>query len=587
MQPISRTEFLRYCLSIGALATLPPLAITAQPAPDDFFTSVVDANSAEVAQLLQTLTSPITDVRRRLGFDLANLAAGYSEPTSRYYQQAELVPAMEKIMRFLVQAQRPDGTLDIANLASPPDTGFVLEALCTAGKILLENPAPALTDVKALHKTFVVKAGEALRTGGVHTPNHRWVISAALARINALYPNPGYVKRIQEWLSEGVFCDSEGNYLERSMNYAAVNDRTLTAIGQLQKKPGLLDKVRQNLRLVYYHMEPDGELVTVDSRRQDQYAPVNMLLFYLDYHFYALHDNNPEWAALTQFIRTMPGFNTQVRRDLLASFREDPIFRKPLPTPKAPSTNYRQFFRHTNLVRIRRGNATTTLYGGNDLPLIIASGRSNSPNFFAFRKGAAILNYMRLSTDFFNTGYFHSEGITSDGDAYVLHRKQTSPYYQPLPAKFRKADGNYALTPSTDGRFWNKMDFAHRPQSNLNTLQTTVRLLEQDGQNTLAFSITGVAGIHVTLELCFRSGGQVSGLTSVGGSTDSYFLPEGTGEYRLGDDAISFGPGLYTHTKITNLGGEPYSSHFGSLHTDGIHVYLTGVTPLTYTLKIG
>ena len=587
MQTVSRTEFLRYCLSAGALVALTPLSTFAHAAPDDFYQSVVAANNAEVAQLLQTLASPITDVRRRLGFDLANLAAAYSEPTSRYYQQADLVPAMEKVMRFLVQAQRPDGTLDIANLASPPDTGFILEALCTAGTILLTNPAPALAEVKALHKTFVVKAGEALRTGGVHTPNHRWVISAALARMNALYPNPAYVKRIQEWLAEGVFCDSDGNYLERSMNYAAVNDRTLTAIGRLQRQPALLDKVRRNLRLVYHHMEPDGELVTVDSRRQDQYAPVNILLFYLDYHFYAIHDNNPEWAALTQFIRTLPGFDKQVRRDLLAAFLEEPIFKKPLPAPKAPSVDYRRFFKHTSLVRIRRGTTTTTLFGGNDLPLTIASGRSNSPNFFAFRKGAAILNYMRLSTDFFNTGYFHSEGITPDGEGYVLHRQQTSPYYQPLPAKYRKADGNYALTPSTDGRFWNKMDFAHRPQSNLNTLKTTIRATEQNGQNTLTFSITGVTGIHVTLELCFRAGGQVSGLTAVGGTTDSYFLPEGTGEYRLGDDTIQFGPGLYKHDRITNLGGEPYSSHFGSLRTDGVHVYLTGVTPLTYTLKIG
>ncbi len=587
MQTLSRTEFLRYCLSAGALVALTPLSTLAHAAPDEFYDSVVAANNAEVAQLLQTLALPITDVRRRLGFDLANLAAAYSEPTSRYYQQADLVPAMEKVMRFLVQAQRPDGTLDIANLASPPDTGFILEALCTAGTILLANPAPALAEVKALHKTFVVKAGEALRTGGVHTPNHRWVISAALARMNALYPNPAYVKRINEWLAEGVFCDSDGNYLERSMNYAAVNDRTLTAIGQLQRRPDLLDKVRRNLRLVYHHMEPDGELVTVDSRRQDQYAPVNILLFYLDYHFYAIHDNNPEWAALTQFIRTVPGFDKQVRRDLLAAFLEEPIFKKPLPAPKAPSVNYRQFFKHTSLVRIRRGTTTTTLFGGNDLPLTIASGRSNSPNFFAFRKGAAILNYMRLSTDFFNTGYFHSEGITPDGEAYVLHRQQTSPYYQPLPAKYRKADGNYALTPSTDGRFWNKMDFAHRPQSNLNTLKTTIRATEQNGQNTLTFTIAGGTGIHVTLELCFRVGGQVSGLTAVGGTSDSYFLPEGTGEYRMGNDTIQFGPGLYKHDKITNLGGEPYSSHFGSLRTEGVHVYLTGITPLTYTLKIG
>jgi hypothetical protein len=48
------------------------------------------------------------------------------------------------------------------------------------------------------------------------------VISAALARINKLYPNKKYIARIEEWLGEGVYIDSDGHYPERSRLYAGV-----------------------------------------------------------------------------------------------------------------------------------------------------------------------------------------------------------------------------------------------------------------------------------------------------------------------------------------------------------------------------
>ena len=576
-------------MCLGTAVSVPSLFVNAwvgERKDDDFYQKIVLANNSRVARLLDELKPEITEVRRRSGYDLANLAAAFCEPTSAYYQKEELLPYMTKIGRFLVKAQHADGTLDFGNLASPPDTAFILEPLCAAGTILNRNLSTALSEIKALLKEFIVKAGEALRLGGVHTPNHRWVVSAALAKINALYPNPAYIKRIHEWLSEGVFCDSDGNFLERSMNYSAVIDRALLTIGRLLPMPALYEPVRKNLGLVYYHCEPNGDLVTIDSRRQDQFAPISILNFYHDYYYLAIVDNNPEFAAIARFIETLKGFDERVLDDLLVYFLEDPLYKKPLPAPRSPSVNFEKFFNETSLVRIRRNKTTTTIFGGTDFPIIIASGRANSPNFFAFRKGEAILKYLRFSTDFFNTGYFHSQGITPTKEAYVLHQKIEAPYYQPLPDTFKKADGNYKHAQSTDGRFWNKMDFDHRPQSNINTLETTIRVREKNGSDALVFSVTGTEGVHVVIEFCFKEGGTLTGVKQVDGSSDNYLLANGTGEYQYGTDSIRFGPGIAKHAKLTGLEGELYSSHFGTLRTDGMHVYCTGITPFEHMITI-
>jgi len=257
---------------------------------------------------------------------------------------------------------------------------------------------------------------------------------------------------------------------------------------------------------------------------------------------------------------------------------------KALPESAPPPVNFEKFFTTTHLARIRRGDTTTTIFGGVDWPLIIASGRSTSPNFFSFRKGEAILKYMRLSSRFFSMGYFRSEGLKKDGNKYVLYKKLEVPYYQPLPQDKRKADGDYTLSPSIDDRFWNKMAFEDRPTSNVKSLETTVTVEENKGTYEVIFQVTGQDDVAVTIELCFKEGGVLSGVRASEDGEDNYFLEKGMGQYQFGEDAIHFGPGTLAHTYIRGLEGEKYSSHFGSLRTEGIHIYLTGITPFEHKL---
>jgi hypothetical protein len=139
------------------------------------------------------------------------------------------------------------------------------------------------------------------------------------------------------------------------------------------------------------------------------------------------------------------------------------------------------------------------------------------------------------------------------------------------------------LSPSIDDRFWNKMDFSSRPVSNIKKLETIIRLTEIKGTVELEIEVKGMKDVPVIIELCFKEGGQLSNVTNADINGNS-FLAQGTGEYRSGSDVITFGPGTVTHKQISNLEGERYSTHFGTLRTKGDHVYMTGTTPFRHKL---
>jgi hypothetical protein len=591
MEKMQRDTFIKMS-SLATLAALSnklfaviPLAVnTGHFVLDDtMMKRLAAANDKQVEALLQSVRSDNFIFSRKVGSDFACLAASYCYAGSSYYQSAFILPKLEILINGLENCQTADGTFNnSANPESPPDTAFLIEYLDAAAAILIKNNSTAAGNVNSRIKKIIVKAGETLVTGGVHTPNHRWVVCAALAGIHAIYPNKKYVDRIEDWLGEGIFMDSDGHYPERSRLYSGVENTSLLTMGRLLNKPDLFSYVRKNLASSYYYMEPNAELVTTDSRRQDQYIGKTIISYYLHYRHLAIKDNNSNFAGIARLIEQVKGFNEEVINRSLFYFLENELLQQQLPAAVAPPVNYEKFFATSQLLRIRRNETTATLFGGVDWPIIIASGRSNSPDFYAYRKGNATLKFMRLSSAFFSMGYFYSEGIKKEGSTYILHKKLSIPYYQPLPKNKRKADGDYKLSPSIDDRFWNKMDFAHRPVSNVKTLNTTIIFSEINNTNELQFKITGLTGVPVTIELCFAEGGKLSGVTeAVDGNS---FLESGTGKYEFGADTISFGPGAVTHKTIANLEGERYSTAFGSLHSKGMYVYITGTTPFEHKL---
>lgn len=587
MKKMNRTDFLK----IGTMAALSPLFVNATSTEytaaidTDFMNRLLAANNQQASLLMASVKAGNLRFSRMIAYDIAVLAAAYCAKGSAYYHNAEVVTKIDILVKFLASAQSEDGTVNVGNLESPPDTAFLIEILGPAATIMRKDNSSELQDVQEQLKQILLKAGEGLVTGGIHTPNHRWVISAALAQINHLFPNKKYINRINDWLGEAVFIDADGHYPERSGIYSGVENAAFITIARLTNKSLLYAPVRKNLTMYQYYIEPNGELVRNDSRRQDQYeaAAKTSTLFYLQYRYMAVHEKNKLFAAICKQIEATKDFEKDVLTRSLFYFLEDETLQQQLPTAEILPDRYEKLFSTSHLLRIKEKNATVTLFGGTDQPLLIASGRSNSPDFFSYRKGDAILKYMRLSSSFFSMGYFYSDGLRKEGNSYVLRKKLEIPYYQPLPKEKRKANGDYKLSPSIDDRFWNKMDFSNRPVSNVKTLETIIRLTETNGTVELEFELKGMKGVPVTIELCFKEGGQLTAVTPADANGNS-FLEQGTGEYRSGDDVITFGPGTVTHKQVTNLEGERYSTHFGTLRTKGEHVYITGTTPFKHKL---
>jgi hypothetical protein len=552
------------------------------------FLRLLRSSNETVSRMLERPTARAARGLGR-GANVAALTAAYCSPQSVYYRSERLIPLLESGARAFVDAQHPDGTLDAGNLASPPDTGFVVEALAASLAVLRRMDDPPLAQTKAALSKFLLAAGEALATGGVHTPNHRWVICSALARIHSLFPDAKYVNRIDDWLGEGIYQDADGQFEERSAGiYSRVTDNAFVTMARLLNRPELLVPVRRNLEMTLYYLHPDGEVETVASRRQDQTMAVSVANYYLQYRYMAIRDNNPSFGAVTRLIQSMAGENYVEGANPVIYFIEEPLLQRPLPDGGAIPSDYSRVFSNSGVARIRRGDISATVYGGSDWPLGVASGLASNPTFFTFRKGRAVLQSIRMGGQFFSEGAFRSEGLEAENNRFILHQRFDVPYYQPLPKAFRNPRGDYALTPARDFRFWSKLDFPHRPMSNIQTLDQKVTVTENRGVFELRFDITGHDHVAYLVELAFRPGGELTGALQELSSRDggkAYLLKEGMGRYRVGEDAIEFGPGLAEH-QFLNLSGPSYIAHGAALKTAGILVYITGYTPFQRVLTI-
>jgi hypothetical protein len=435
--------------------------------------------------------------------------------------------------RALNNLQHADGTIDLlsTNFHSTPDLGFTIFPMALSYGIMLKNKQLDFGELQGLMKQYLQNAGRALSVGGVHTPNHRWVVASALASLYKLIPDAMYKLRIDEWLAEKIDIDPDGQYHEKSTAvYTPITNRSLLEIARKLNYPNLYDVVRKNLDLTFYFVHSNGEIVTESSTRQDKYLRSNMAGYYLAYNFMALLDKDKRYAGMARYIQqTVP---VDQLGYMLPYFIDDASLLHELPEGTPLPTQYHKVFTHSNMARIREGNV--------DMSMI-----SNNSNFFTYFKGEAALEGVRLSSAFFGKGQFEAQHLERTDDGYVLSSITDAPYWQPLSKD--KIPINHDA--------WSQIPKAERTLSEIQTLNTKVYVSELNGKARIRIVVDGPKNLPVTLELAFRKGGILRNVISKEGIDDAFLIKDGSyATYEKGDDMIKVGPGRAAH-KWTQLRG--------------------------------
>ena len=481
-------------------------------------------------------------------------ACSVFSPDSKFYQSPELLDKILLATKYLLKTQHKDGTIDLlsTNFHSTPDTGFIVKRLTMAYSLLEKSKASGVETVLIPLKKFLINCGEALIVGGIHTPNHRWVVSAALTKLNELWPDTRYVERVNQWLGEHIDIDADGQYNEKStFIYSSLTDRLLITIATGLDKPELLQSVRKNLNMTLYYIHPNGEIVTDASGRQDKATIGTLENYYYPYRYLAMMDKNTTYSAVCKLIEETAGAKIGGFLDYLLV---DSTLWNPIPPATALPLNYVKTFPNSGLVRIRRNRWDSTLI-------------ANNPVWFTFMKGYAVLQGVRFASSFFGKGQFQTEKLIQKGSSWELTQKLEGPYWQPYPKDSIASDGD-----------WEKMPKANRPQSEVQLLETKIEIRETKQGMEIDIITTGTERVPCALELIFRPGGELKGLTKIEGTKDSWLLKEGMGSYAFKEDTISFGPGIALHKNIALRGSLPAM--------DAPSVYLTGFTPFKHTIKL-
>ncbi|WNR43118.1 hypothetical protein [Paenibacillus roseipurpureus] len=523
---------------------------------------------------------------------IAGWACALVNPDSRYYHDPYLLGALDKAAAFMLNRQHADGTISLGstNYNSPPDTAFVVGGVTQIYQLLNRHDWAEAAPVAAKLGLFLERTIPAMLTGGCHTPNHRWVITAALCLLHEIFPLQELLERAEDWLAEGLDITADGEWTERSNGiYNAVSDIALFHTGRLMNRPELMEAVRRNLRMMMYLIHPSGEVVTDYSGRQDFGQTFTMANYFPVYRLMAAHDKDPVFAAMADYAASfLTGFHEGVNNHPLMSVLVYPeadisqLERAPLLDRYVKVLNaqhpikehleqigevgHNMKIEHSSMhlaygapvVRIRELEQSVTI-----MPL--------TPSFFSLRHGKARLLGIKLATSF-SPGIVKFDHLTANESVYTLGTVLEKGYNGPIP--------RHLLPESKEGSPWYLLPHQHRAMTHLQKLALQVEITAgaADSEWTIRVKSDEREDVFAQLTFIFGNEGRLSGDDIIKGEDGKYFFKSGSMQYDVDGDVLEITSGAYEHLlPMVREDQHPSGCQY-------VHVNL--VTPYDRTFKI-
>lgn len=502
---------------------------------------------------------------------MAYWGAALVNPASAYYRNEALLERFKLAGQFMLRKQNADGTISPGwtNFNSPPDTAFVVVGYSQLYQLLAADSWEQLKPVVADMKLFLERSAPGLLTGGCHTPNHRWVLCAALGFLYDIFGMEEAAARAEEWIREGMDITPDGEWTERSNGiYSAVSDIMLIHAARLLKRPELLEPVRQNLRMMIYLVHPSGEVVTDYSGRQDLGRYHDLSPYYLAYAIMARLDKDAQFAAMAQAAELAVKDPGVLSVNILVRMMLEPELCKPEVQPGELPVRYEKvlngsFDRHGYIARMDQAGhqgkiSHSRLHTDFGAPVVRIRDEDTSatimtevPSFFALQHGKVRLLAVQAAS-FFYPGFVPMQTMEAVDGGYVLTGEQKKGYYGPVDKALLPKTASEEVSP------WYLLPHQSRALTHEQTFKVRVEVIRTaDGWD---FWVRSQEPADVMTQLSFVFGNEgefVSGelLTAKGGAllwkdggNESLLWKDGTVRYQCGDDWLEMEGGELGHT---------------------------------------
>ena len=439
-------------------------------------------------------------------------------------------------VEYLLRVQRPTGYTDLKNYLpdSAADTGFVLQPVCMLielGRPLAKVDA-AVAEILSRLELFARKAAAALPAGGFGTPNHRWVVTSAMAHAMALFPDLNLAPAIDAIVAEGVDNDREGFYMERSVGvYDAVSNRSLLLLADFYPKAAAEARTaaKRNLELDLHLLHADLTAETSLSHRQDHGKREIPSAQGAAYLHSCLIEPNPVFAEAAERL-----WYSADRRSAYLAIAYYYLFRKfgqpALPRADLPSS-YARWMPDNGLWRIRRGRLSASVVRGDTAIMSLVFGQAE-------------LAAVKICSTYYGTGRFRADAMTVDDRTATLTFKGDYRAYRP---------GAYMPLGRPIGTsiksFYSEIA-AQRQLRSQPKCVSTLRITEVASGFDLHYTNTAaLPNVCTQITFDFAPGGvwQTADTAAKPRAGDELFLRHGAGRMIYGSDVIEVGPGGAAH----------------------------------------
>ena len=498
-------------------------------------------------------------------YGLTTAVAVYLNRESSFYRHEALYEAINLALDFTARTQREDGSFDYpsCNFKSAADTAFCFKRLIAAYRLLVKydiEKDSKLLILREKYLTIMGRALDAILTGGFHTPNHRWAIVAALLQGANLFAEEkefsGQLKaRAGQYLSEGIDGDEDGEYAERSTgNYNAVVNSAMIAMYEETGDEDFLGYVERNLAMMLTYIDPDDTIFTQNSTRQDKGRHEYGDKYFYQYLFMCSYAENPVFdGAAHKIIRDNMERGDLAPDCLYTIMNHDEMFEHCF-KGYGFLEEYRKFFRHSGVLRVKKKAYTYTVLNGKS-------------GFLYFKSGRTMV-YIKIGESYCDIRNFIPQKIEEQENGCKVEAVAKGWYYLPFKEKQDTSD-------------WWKMHHAKREKLISSQLKTTVEIHELEQGLELSIKAEGLDRLPMRLEVCIPPGAALNhpAFSLKAGAGEGLILREGFLTVRDEGKELILGPGFGEHEFQGHYSGE-------EVNCDGYTIYANGYTPLEKTFRI-